>query len=296
MITSQAQSYSAELGRAAASPSGPFREKRASALPPPDKIRALNRESGHIRADSFDCPPPVRIPELGLLVKYGSHVTVHEAKTQMIIREKLLGRVPIPEVFGWIVDGRQVFIYMQLIQGETLEERWHNLDGAERRSICSQLGTMVAAWRSLTPPDDLGCYIGSLCGQPLNDIFLQHRPELVGPFEGPDAVEQFQNACGIDIPQRSAIVFTHADLVAPNIMLSTGPDPTVVAVIDWAQAGWYPSYWEFCKARRVELAAQYFNGDIQDEWRAKYLPLVLDAVDDETCYHPWLYFVLSKGI
>lgn len=79
-------------------------------------------------------------------------------------------------------------------------------------------------------------------------------------------------------------------------MLSTGPDPTVVAVIDWAQAGWYPSYWEFCKARRVELNSPGFNGEIQDEWRAKYLPLVLDEVDDETCYYPWLYFVLSKGI
>ncbi|QPH03883.1 hypothetical protein C2857_000295 [Epichloe festucae Fl1] len=295
MITSKAQSYSAELGRSTIECSSFFRERRADALPPPSKIRALNRESGDIRAENFNRPPPVRIPSLGLIVKYGADVTVHEAKTQIMVREKLSGHVPIPEVFGWIVDGGQGFIYMQLIQGDTLQERWHILDEADKRSVCSQLRAMVASWRSL-PQDGRECYIGSPGRQPLNDIFLQHRPELVGPFEGLDAVEQFQNACGIDIAQRSAIVFTHADLVAPNIMLSTGPDPTVVAVIDWAQAGWYPSYWEFCKARRVDLNSPGFNGEIQDEWRAKYLPLVLDEVDNETCYYPWLYFVLSKGI
>ncbi|KAK2592984.1 hypothetical protein QQS21_009312 [Conoideocrella luteorostrata] len=300
MIKSQAQSLSADLDRPAASwnSSSFFREKRADAFPSPDEIRALNRELGDIRAEDFYRPPPVRIPALGLLVKYGADVTVHEAKTQLIIREKLLGHVPIPEVFGWAMDGGQGFIYMQLVQGETLEDRWHVLDEADRRSVCGQLRTMVATWSSLPQDDqdDHGSYIGSLCRQPLNDILLQHRPALVGPFAGPDAVEQFQNACGIDVTQRSTIVFTHADLVAPNILLSTGPDPKVIAIIDWAQAGWYPSYWEFCKARRVDLDAQYFSGDIQDEWRAKYLPLVLDEVDNEMYYHPWLYFVLSKGI
>ncbi|TWU71226.1 hypothetical protein ED733_001117 [Metarhizium rileyi] len=292
-MKSTAESSNAQSSRSTADGSNFFCERRADAFPPPSKIRALNSESGDTRAENFYRPPPVRMPSLGLLVKYGADVTVLEAKTQMMIREKLRGQVPVPEVFGWIVDKGQVFIYMQLIQGVTLEEQWHNLDEAGKRSVCSQLQTIVASWRSL--PQD-GCYIGSLCRQPLNDIFLQHRPELVGPFEGLDAVEQFQNVCGINITQHSAIVFTHADLVAPNILLSMGPDPIVVAIIDWAQAGWYPSYWEFCKARRVELGSHCFNSKIQDEWRATYLPLVLDDVDDETCYYPWLQFVLSKGI
>ncbi|KAK2603654.1 hypothetical protein QQS21_004127 [Conoideocrella luteorostrata] len=102
-ITSQAQSYRAEVDRAAANCSSFFREKRANALPP-NKFGALNRKSGHIRADSFNRPPPVRIPELGLLVKYGSNVTVHEAKIQMMICDTLRDHVPIPEVLGWIVD------------------------------------------------------------------------------------------------------------------------------------------------------------------------------------------------
>ncbi|KAK1598224.1 uncharacterized protein LY79DRAFT_655987 [Colletotrichum navitas] len=38
------------------------------------------------------------------------------------------------------------------------------------------------------------------------------------------------------------------------------------------------------------------HGAAQEEWRTKYLPTILDPVDDETHHHPWLYFVLSKGI
>jgi len=70
----------------------------------------------------------------------------------------------------------------------------------------------------------------------------------------------------------------------------------VVAIIDWAQAGWYPDYWEYCKARRVELDSRCISPEVQDEWRVKYLPLIMDVVDEEACYYPWLQFVLSKGI
>jgi hypothetical protein len=31
---------------------------------------------------------------------------------------------------------------------------------------------------------------------------------------------------------------------------------------------------------------------MQEEWRDKYLPMILDPVDEETYYYPWLYFVL----
>lgn len=91
-------------------------------------------------------------------------------------------------------------------------------------------------------------------------------------------------------------MFTHDDLVPPNILLSRGANPRVEAIIDWAQAGWYPSYWEYCKARRVRLDPEHFNDVMQEEWHTKYLHIILDPVDDETIYHPWLYFVLSKGI
>ena len=78
--------------------------------------------------------------------------------------------------------------------------------------------------------------------------------------------------------------------------MSSGPNPKVEAVLDWAQAGWYPAYWEHCKARRVKLDPKVFSDAMQEEWWSRYLPMILDPVDDESCYYPWLRFVLSKGI
>lgn len=130
----------------------------------------------------------------------------------------------------------------------------------------------------------------------MNEIFLRSHPELRGPFQGADAIQKFHDACGIDIDGEAHIAFTHDDLVPVNVLLSSGPSPNVAAVIDWGQAGWYPAYWEYCKARRVAMNPDYFSETLQEEWWKKYLPMILDSLDDETYYHPFLYFVLSNGI
>jgi hypothetical protein len=96
---------------------------------------------------------------LGLIVKYGGDITVTEAKTQIMLYTQLKGKVPIPEVFGWAEDGGQVFIYMSLIDGEPLEQRWGALNEDERVAVCSELSGMVKAWRSLEQPDQ-GLYVG----------------------------------------------------------------------------------------------------------------------------------------
>ncbi|KAI1932686.1 hypothetical protein LOZ66_006812 [Ophidiomyces ophidiicola] len=232
---------------------------------------------------------------LGLVVKYGADVTIVEAQTQKMVYEKLQGQVPVPEVFGWIEDGGQRFIYMSLVEGETLQVRWKDMSINERRAVCTELRHMAKLWRALGQ-DRYDRYIGSLGKRPLNDIFLACHPELTGPFQGVNAVQKFQDACGIEIHGDPPIVFTHDDLVPPNILLSRGPNPRVAAIIDWAQAGWYPAYWEYCKARRVRMDPEYLNDAAQEEWRTIYLPVILDPVPDETYYYPWLYFVLSKGI
>lgn len=40
----------------------------------------------------------------------------------------------------------------------------------------------------------------------------------------------------------------------------------------------------------------YFDDASQEDWQTRYLLIILEPVDDESCYHPWLYFVLSKEI
>ena len=60
-------------------------------------------------------------------------------------------------------------------------------------------------------------------------------------------------------PDNGPIVLTHGDLRPANIIITAKSPARVVAIVDWEQAGWYPDYWEYCKA--VYTAAP--NG----EWR-----------------------------
>ncbi|EYE94304.1 aminoglycoside phosphotransferase family protein [Aspergillus ruber CBS 135680] len=274
--------------------SASFKNHRAPTLPSPAEIRALNIATNKPSATSFNCPPPVLIPPLGLAVKYGADVTILEAETQVMIREKLQGRIPVPEVFGWEEDGEQGFLYMELVEGDTLMKRWSGLSEDEIRSICGELRGTMELVRRLEQSD--GPYIGSLNNQPLKDLFLIHHPSLKGPYFGPNAIDQFQETCGLwtTNTNQTPIVFTHNDLLPPNILISAGPNPKVTAIINWAQAGWYPAYWEYCKARYIRVNPGYFSDAAIAEWRTKYLPLIVDAVDEEEGYHPWLYFALSK--
>jgi thiamine kinase-like enzyme len=52
------------------------------------------------------------------------------------------------------------------------------------------------------------------------------------------------------LPDDSPVFFTHADLNLVNIIVSSPDDgpARVLAIIDWHQSGWYPAYWEYCKA------------------------------------------------
>lgn len=78
-----------------------------------------------------------------------------------MVHRQLKDIVPVPEVLGWAEDGDQVFIYMSLIEGETLEQRWGVLNEEEREAICTELNGMVKAWSSLKYPDQ-GLYVGKI--------------------------------------------------------------------------------------------------------------------------------------
>lgn len=147
-----------------------FQERRAPALPSPAEIRALNEASCHYRAASLNRPPPVLVPSLGLAVKYGADVTIAEVETQVSMHEKLKDRVPIPEVFGWAEDGGQKFIYMSLVDGDTLQARFGTMSESERQAVCKELRSMVNAWRALTQESDR--YIGNLSGDCLLTSYL----------------------------------------------------------------------------------------------------------------------------
>jgi hypothetical protein len=77
------------------------------------------------------------------------------------------------------------------------------------------------------------------------------------------------------LPGTGSIYFSHGDLNRTNIIISGTPgSQRIVGMVDWGQAGWYPEYWEYCKA----LVAEPY----EEEWRAaKWVDIALQCYPDE---------------
>lgn len=86
------------------------------------------------------------------------------------------------------------------------------------------------------------------------------------------------------LPDGAGVVLTHADLHPSNILISDESPAKLVALVDWRQSGWYPDYWEFCKA--------VFTAEIGGEWMERYMPLFLD---DPGCFDVWDFYAGSLG-
>ncbi|RDB28922.1 hypothetical protein Hypma_016123 [Hypsizygus marmoreus] len=245
-------------------------------------------------------------PDLGLVVKYGLEVDPREGQCLWAIRRFLGDAIPVPEVYGWSTYDQYGFIYMELIQGMTLEERWDSLGEEERLGVCDELHRMVKSLRRLQQdPEDQ--FVGHIGRQPLLDIiFVDHRKGPVGPLP---SVQSFHDKFAtlhyrdhyvrtspdpyrIMLPDNAPIVFTHGDLHPRNIILSaSGAGPVrVLAIVDWQQSGWLPAYWEACKAFWTTWGTP--SGTI---WAEKYLPRILEqmSVAEHT---GWEWFVLSNGM
>ncbi|PMD33308.1 phosphotransferase enzyme family protein [Hyaloscypha variabilis F] len=260
-------------------------------LPTPAEVRALSEVKN-------SRPPPVIIEHLNLLVKFGPRVNVAEAQCLWLIRTILGDEVPVPEVYGWRVDGLEVFIYMQLVRGVTLKSRWEHLNALEKTSVCGQLCRMITSLRQIKqePPDQ---FIGSVNCQAPQDIIFQNMP-VDGPFSGVKPFndwfsslpqrfladyQKFQDPMRLLLPDDGAITFTHADLHEENILISQHGPPQILAIIDWGQSGWYPDYWEYCKAAYTCM----YSG----EWRMQWIPMFLAPRLDE--HEAFSEYVMAIG-
>ncbi|KAL2195935.1 fungal-specific transcription factor domain-containing protein [Corynascus similis CBS 632.67] len=254
---------------------------------------------------------------LGLLVKYGTEITrmsPAEGKAMMLVRRMLTLAssssgvpVPVPEIFGWRRDAEvgERFVYMDLPEGEVLEDRWAGLSEVEREGVCTQLRDVVAEWRRLR----LGGvgFVGSVDNGPLQDEVFRRctiaGTPPAGPFPTVAAFHDYFVSMAVTVsqsryagagdgqvrytphhlfPEHVPVVFTHGGLHPRNIIVSAGPRPRVVSILGWEQAGWYPAYWELCKAR-FECSRRGRLGG----WESKYLPWILDSQGLDTTMQGW---------
>ncbi|KAH8424146.1 uncharacterized protein LDX57_001900 [Aspergillus melleus] len=184
-----------------------------------------------------------------IAVKFGSHVTPSEAKNRDI------------GDYGSLFD---TYIFMDFVEGQTLDKVWDGYDEGAKARIANQLKAYFHELRRIHAPG----YIGSVDSGPVMDPMLEYyhtRGAKTG--EGPfPSLETFNNtlidAYQLKVPKRHIksflsgmlsetnhqIVFTHGDLRHANIMVHEG---SVTGILDWEFSGWYPEYWEFAKALYV---------------------------------------------
>ncbi|KAF9512262.1 hypothetical protein BS47DRAFT_1088582 [Hydnum rufescens UP504] len=72
--------------------------------------------------------------------------------------------------------------------------------------------------------------------------FLDHFRRILLLF----CTNKFTEGLLSEFPRNAPTVFTHGDLVPPNIMVD---GTTITGIIDWATAGFYPEYWEMARMR-----------------------------------------------
>ncbi|KKZ62391.1 hypothetical protein EMCG_03218 [[Emmonsia] crescens] len=195
---------------------------------------------------------------------------------------------------------------MELVQGVTLEQRWESLDRAQRVEICEQLRVLIQEVRKLQhAPGEF--FLGHINREPLGDIIFtnENRPPA-GPFRSAaqfhDWIATILKLCvrqhwpgkelsEIPDPYRNSlsddteVIFTHGDLHPSNIIVSEDSNK-ILAIIDWRQSGWYPDYWEFCKAEHT--------AEVNGEWMNVYIPMFLNK-PTSSCLEAFDFYARSLG-
>ncbi|KAJ0134688.1 Retrotransposase [Fusarium oxysporum f. sp. albedinis] len=188
-------------------------------FPSADQVRVKSEAGDHV----LDRKNTVIFESLGLVVKLGKEPCVTVAEGQCL---------------WWL---REVFLYMQLVEGVTLEKIWESLNREDKTGICDQLRDMVVDLRQVKR-DSNDEFLGQINRGPLQDVVFADaiRPRA-GPFSSVKECHDWLSflfkrlaASGShwegyeleDIPDPyrqllhddRGVVFTHADLHQSNII------------------------------------------------------------------------------
>ena len=144
--------------------------QRCNELPSPQTVREQARAQ-HLAGTKTDKrktfrlagpnvhPPPVLFESLGLFVKWGTGVRIAEGQTLYALRNCLEAAVPVPEIYGWRTDGKETFLYMEAVGGQTLEQAWDTMEVNNRLDLCRQLRTIFEKLRRFEQ-DPLYTFVG----------------------------------------------------------------------------------------------------------------------------------------
>lgn len=213
---------------------------------------------------------PVYHLTAGIVVKLGAFEDLRrEAESTRYAREHT--DLPIPRVYDLFrLRGRkdEGCLIMEYMPGTMLQRLWRELTPAQKSSVISQVKNIISVLRSLPQPGPKN-WIGSSTRGSFNDTLIGGN-DCYGPFENESELHDYRmarfdrspwndfpsvkknlTAIRRKMPEHSRIVFTHGDINRRNILINVkgaGPDDAkITALVDWAQAGWLPEYWEKTK-------------------------------------------------
>jgi hypothetical protein len=144
------------------------------------------------------------------------------------------------------------YFSMERCPGISLERVIDTMTTDELDHVADQLKSILAQMASARSKT-----LGSVTGGPYNNFFFPNytRPKYaftsVGEFIDHYrrmlllfCTEEFTESVFVQLPRNAAIRFAHGDLLPRNIIVD-GSD--ITGVVDWATAGFYPEYWEYCQ-------------------------------------------------
>ncbi|GLB01805.1 hypothetical protein AtubIFM57258_000215 [Aspergillus tubingensis] len=204
-----------------------------------------------------------------ICVKYGKLVDLTEAATMRFVSQKT--SIPVPKVLCAFTHRDCTYIVMERVKGNYIGAGWVYRSEESKAKILTQLKSMVEEMRKLPPPAGMG--VGSVVDRSLYDCRVPGTSLRFGPFA---SVQEFHRHLrgGMDFDPRLdpavqelirqhdrsfPIVFTHGDLSSLNILAC---EDTIVGIIDWETAGWYPSYWEYTTACQVNPQNSFWINEI----------------------------------
>ncbi|KAI0596175.1 kinase-like domain-containing protein [Biscogniauxia sp. FL1348] len=168
--------------------------------------------------------------------------------------------IPCPRILASWREGDRFLSIEERVEGESLEDIFFNVTGADIARIGQQLGRHLTQLRGVTAPT-----MAMLDGRPVvdfrlfkplankaaappqgyevcrtdDDVRRQLSYAITGSLGGGAQLEAFMAR----MPSAQPFTFSHADVHEGNIMVDA--DGNFAALIDWELAGFYPVWWDF---------------------------------------------------
>lgn len=221
------------------------------------------------------------------VVKYGSGVKENEGRALLALER--FPSIPSPKLYAMYRRGDKLYIVMGFERGAQLSEAWDTMSEPAKADVAAQLRAIMTDLRGIPSPG----VFGSVARGPVPHRFFWSPvayPEVNGPFDnerdfsmamakrsqcaweddGGGARSWTSSWLARNLPSTlrgHPSVFTHCDFQQKNILVERrasedhetgGSEWRVTALLDWEDAGWYPSYWEYSSC--------FVDFGLEDDW------------------------------